>query len=286
MAKKIASYAPGDCYIVIHVDSEDTYSQKSFYLRTGESIESLVEEAAEEFAGKDADLEFNSGTFQIDRPFATMDGVLRIYPSGAPHLTYLVAEALFYQGFVAPKGSAATSVRTEREPTRGLYSSLTGFVTDIEESDESLAGLLTDPEEPCLIHLPGVDPYWDLMHDLDYAKLSGGFLTRTLVAMNYGHIYNKRSSFILDGSYGSDDAPWYVLPNDEGTLEHIQARYNEDAAIGRLSSSKTFTFSEADKVPHHRHVFFDGTVRDLVKTLIEQGIVLDDGLTLDDFTDD
>lgn len=278
MAKKIASYAPGDSYIVVHVDSEDTYSRKSFYLRTDESFESVLEEAAEEFAGKDADLEFNSGTFQID------DGTLRITPEVSPHLTYLVAEALFYQGFVDSDDSVETVV-TEREPTRVLYSSLTGFVTDIEESDESLAGLLTDPEEPALIHLPGVDPYWDLMYDLDYAKLSEGFLTRTLVAMNYGHIYNKRSSFILDGSYGSDDAPWYVLPNDEGTLEHIQARYNENAAVGRLSSSKTFTFSEADKVPHHRHVFFDGTVRDLVEVLVEQGVELSDALDAEDFSD-
>ena len=284
MAEKIDSYSPGNSYVVVHVPSEDDYSKKSFYLRTGESIESVVASAGEEFVGEDVELEFNTGTFEIDRPFASEDGVLRIFPEVSPHLTYLVAEGLFYRGFVSPEDSAATSVQTSREPTRGMYYSLTGFVTAIEEFNGSLIDLLADPEEPALLYVAGADPYSDFVHDLDYAKLSNGFLARTLVAMNYGYIYNRKSSFVLDSSYGSDDSSWYVLPNSEDTLEHVQIRHNENAAVGKLSSSKKFTFSEADKVGHSRRLFFDGSVRDLIETLMEEGILLDDELDLDDFS--
>ena len=91
MAEKLDSYSPGNSYVVVHVPSEDDYSKKSFYLRTGESIESVVASAGEEFVGEDVELEFNTGTFQIDRPFASIDGILRIFPEVSPHLTYLVA---------------------------------------------------------------------------------------------------------------------------------------------------------------------------------------------------
>ena len=165
-----------------------------------------------------------------------------------------------------------------------MYYSLTGFVTAIEEFNGSLIDLLSDPEEPALLYVAGADPYFDFVHDLDYAKLSNGFLVRTLVAMNYGYIYNRKSFFVIDGSYGSDDTPWYVLPNSEETLEHVQIRHNENAAVGKLSSSKKFTFSEADKVGHSRRLFFDGSVRDIIETLMEEGILLDEDLDLSDFS--
>lgn len=278
-SERVVSYAPGNSYIVVHVPSEDDYNKKSFYLRTGDSIESVVASAREEFTGEDVELEYNTGTFEVD------GDVLRVTPELAPHLTYLVGEALFYQGFVDSDDSVS-GVVTFREPTRCVYRSNTGFVTAVDEYDKSLVELLTDPEEPCLIRIPGVEPFRDVMHEIDYARLAGGVLCRRLVAMNYGYIYSKRSTFVLDGDYGSDDACWYVLPNSDETLWHIQSLFNEDGAVGVLSASSEFTFSEADKVGSHRRFLFDGSIRDLVDVLVEQGIELDASLSLGCFSDD
>jgi hypothetical protein len=278
MTEKMVSYSSGNSYAVIHNPSEDNHAtyRKSFYLRTGNSTEEIVSQAEQEFTEEDVNFEFNTGAFEVTGDMISVSPLISL------GLTHLVAEALFYKGMVE-MDETLSAVRTIRQPSLKVYNHLRFGVTEIEESDESLFDLLTNPEQPARISITGVDPHDEFMHSIRYGNLARGFPQSRPVVMNYGYIAGSRASFIVDGKYTSPDAKWYVLPNDILSLDSIKRCFSDSAKLGTISRSLTHDFDEADKVTEK--VGFDGTLRDLVSVLIEGGIKLDPSLSLDDFSD-
>ena len=269
--EKLKKYSEGNSYALIHNEKEDDYSEKSFYLRTGKSIDDIISRSKEEF-GKDANFEVNNGEFLIDK------NKIVITPKYSLPFTHLVTEGIFYNE-LRESIDVAQTIRTS---TRNFFESNNGFVTNIKSAEEGLLDILTDPENPAIVRIPGINPYRDFMRDIEYDKLSRGFLKYRRAAMNYGYIFGKNATFIVDGEETADDSDWYILPNSKENILNIKRDFSCNVKVGFISRSNNFTFSEADKVS--KEFYFDGTTRDLVGGLMENGINLTKGLSLKDFS--
>jgi len=268
--EKYQSYCEGNSYIIIHNKNEDNYSKKSFYLRTGKTIGDIMQTAKIEFEKK-VNFAFNTGKFSIEKD------KIEITPKYSPTLTYLITEGLFYNW-------KQKKIKTMRTPTKKLYYTNTGFITNIEEINKDLTKLLTDSEKPCIIKIAGANPHDDFLEDIEYNKLSQGFLKCRYVAMNYGYIFGKNSTFIVDGKETDKESQWYILPNESSVIERSKQRFNQNAEIGKISKSNNFHFREADKISPTQRYIFDGKIRDLIKILTENEIKLEKGLSLSNFS--
>jgi hypothetical protein len=270
MKLRSAEYSEGDSYTIIHNLKEDDPFERSFYLRTGKTIEDLTKEAKKEF-GKNSNLNFNTGKFLVNKEKVVLT------PEYSPSLTHLIAEGLFYQKENKP-------IETIRNPTRDLLETITGFIDDIRQSKEDLTKLLTHPQNPAIIQIPGINPFDDFLREVEYSKLAKGFIEYRTSIMNYGYIFGKRSTFILDGKEGDNQSQWYILPNSDLSIEQIKMRFAKNAKVGTISKSEKFSFSEMDKVNTGSSFFFDGTTRDLIEELTKNEIKLEKGLLLSQFS--
>jgi len=221
------------------------------YLRAGTTSEDAIDKAKAEFKNygfpdERFDPEWISGTF------AFKDNNITVNPNWdtVKGFNFWTAEGLIGEFYNECNIKPFPKIRTNRQPTKKLYDQAFTNSHKIEEYNGNLIDLLRDPEEACSIML--VPQYLDKIRAFHAAK---GDCPAKIRIMNYGHIWNRFSTYFEDPDTGS----WYELQNKiPGSV---------------ISEIKGFTFRECDKVHTGRdHLFYDGSLDDIFLQLKESGV--------------
>ena len=258
------------------VQEEPLVQYDFYYLRTGTSRQDALERACEEFReygfvdGR-FDPEWVAGVYHIDGT----DVLLDIDWDTAKGLNFWVAEGLLGTFYRDNHVETFPRIRTDRKNTLKLYKGVISDCHKAKESEQDLVDLLRDPEEPCSIMLKPM-----YLEQTKAWKAANGRCPADLQIMNYGYIWNKRSTFFED----PDSEVWYRLMNKDTLSEEDRRSYRKDFGMEYprpdvVSAIKSFTFREADKVPDGRdNLFFDGSLQDVFNILKGSGVGFEEGI--------
>ena len=134
------------------------------------------------------------------------------------------------------------------EPRRPTLYRDASWRRKLKPAAETLLGLLTRFDRPCVIHIPPTAP-----HEGERRRLARGEVVSRYAAMNYGYIFGLHATFVFDEVRGL----WYEISNKRSDQRLVKAR------------ATAFTFSEVDKVDDQ--YFFDGNVKDILRELLDHG---------------
>lgn len=224
------------------------------YLRTGTTHQAAIDKAKAEFKNYG----FPDGRFDpewISGTFAFKNNHITIEPNWdtVKGFNFWVAEGSIGEYYNENDIKPFPKIRTNRQPTKKLYNSVITNSHEIEEYKGNLVDLLRDQEEACSIML--VPQYLDKIKAFHAAK---GDCPAKIRIMNYGHIWNRFSTYFENPDTGS----WYELQNK--TPESVISKING------------YTFRECDKVHIRRdHLFYDGSLDDIFLELKKAGVKYD-----------
>ena len=247
----------------------------SYFLRTGEKRETILEKIKSEF-GRYGISEGSYNPLWISGSFAFSGNevVLEVDEDTIKGFNYWVPQGILGEVFRERQGTFPR-IRTNIKRTGKLYKNTFHDITDTRETDEGLVNMLRNETVPCSIMLTS-----EFLNESDAWNAGRGRLPGDIRIMNYGRIWGRFSTYFED----PNDGKWYQLLNKDCISESQREDYMQIykrtlPELGKISGIGACTFRECDKVPAGRgFLYFDGSVKDAFRLLKESGVKLEEGI--------